>query len=135
MRLDSPIRLLTPPTNNHFTLPRHCWVADGLVPFMDHRSEITRYLSCAQATGYNTQERALIKRTNPVASVDTLESRREQLTERFFKGAFYGNRPVYTTCCRTNGTQPSQTDYVMRKRLHHSPLELKNVTSHVYRTV
>ena len=38
-------------------------------------------------------------------------------------GAFYGNRPVYTTCCRTNGTQPSQTDYVMRKHLHHSPME------------
>jgi len=48
---------------------------------------------------------------------------------------FYGNRPVYTTCCRTNGTQPSQTDYVMRKHLHPSPLGLKNFASHLYRTV
>ena len=30
------------------------------------------------------------------ASADTLESRREQLTERSSKGAFYRNRPAYT---------------------------------------
>jgi len=51
------------------------------------------------------------------------------------EGAFYGNHPAYTTCCRTNGTQPSQTDYVMRKHLHHSPSELKNFASHLYHTV
>ena len=46
------------------------------------------------------------------ASVDTLETRREQLSG-FSDGAFYGKRPAYTICSRINGTQPSQTDYVM----------------------
>jgi len=29
----------------------------------------------------------------------------------------YGNHHAYTTCSQTNGTQPSQTYYVMRKHL------------------
>jgi len=38
-----------------------------------------------------------------VASADTLESRRQQLSGSS-EGAFYGNRPVYTNYSRTNGT-------------------------------
>ena len=43
------------------------------------------------------------------------------------EGEFNGNRPVYSTCCRTNGTQPSQTTSC--ENIHHSPLELKNFAS------
>jgi len=54
-----------------------------------------------------------------IAKVDTLESRREQLTERFFDRVFYGNRPAYTICYRANGTQSLQTDCAMQKHLNH----------------
>jgi len=69
-----------------------------------------------------------------VASVDMLESRREQLSERFFKRSVLRESSCLH-CCRTNGTQPSQSDYVMRKHLHHSPLELKHFASHLYHPV
>ena len=48
---------------------------------------------------------------------------------------FMGIVDAYTTCSRTNRTQPSQTDYVVRKHLHHSPLELINFASHYGRTL
>jgi len=53
----------------------------------------------------------------------------------FSDGVFYGKRPAYTVCSRMNGTQPSQTDYVMQKHLLRFLLELKNFESRSYRTV
>jgi len=69
-----------------------------------------------------------------VASVDTLESRREHLSERFFR------RSVLRESSCLHYLLPDKrdstiTDYVMRQHLHHSPLELKNFASHLYRTV
>jgi len=69
-----------------------------------------------------------------VASVDMLESRREQLTERFF-----GRGVLRESSCLhyllPDKRDSTITDYVMRKHLYHSPLELKNFASHLYRTV
>ena len=67
-----------------------------------------------------------------VAGVDTFESRREQLTERFFK------RSVLRESSFLHYLLPDKRDSAitdMRKHLHHFPLELENFASHVYRTV
>ena len=68
------------------------------------------------------------------ASADTLESRREQLTERFFK------RSVLRESSCLHYLLPDKrdlniTDFVMRKHLRFSPLELKDTASHFYRTI
>jgi len=52
----------------------------------------------------------------------------------FFDGAFYGNRPAYTVCYRTNGTQTLQTDYTTRKYLNNCWLKPKDFAIHLHRT-
>ena len=80
-----------------------------------------------------------VKLSLTVAQTKALESLQQRAMKIIFPDKDYLLSlivaSVYTTCCRTNGTQPSQTDYVMRKHLHHSSLELKNFASHLYRTV